>query len=209
MDKKKLLEVREQMKKRKPNFSRKDGTKKARIEDDVWRLARGCDNKHRLKRKGHKKTPSSGYRGPVAVRGLDADTGLMPVVVENLPALAKLKKSEHGIIVSGKTGDFKRKLILQEASKLGLTVLNLEIAKAVTAIDQKLKERQSHKKQEDEAKKAEEDKKAADAKKKQDAKDKKAADKKAAAAPAAEEASEEEKKAAEKEEKDKVLTQKQ
>jgi large subunit ribosomal protein L32e len=207
MDKKKLLKIRANLKKKTPVFSRKDNNKKKRIEGNVWRLARGCDNKQRLKRRGHKKGPRSGFRGPVEVRGLHK-SGLVQVLVTSLNMIKGLKKDHHGIIISSTMGDFKRKLAIEEARKLGIEILNLDADKTVEQIDARLKERQAErKKQLEEHKKAEESSKK-DSKKKEQ-KEHKHAEKKEAADAAAELSDEEEKKKQEKEEKDKVLTMKQ
>src|SRR5512140_578041 len=103
MDNKKLLKIRELAKKKKPIFGRKDSNKKKRIESNVWRRARGCDNKQRLKRKGHKKTPKQGYRSPLEVRGLD-QRGFIPVLITNPSQLMAITQ-EQGIIVSSTMGD--------------------------------------------------------------------------------------------------------
>jgi large subunit ribosomal protein L32e len=196
MNNKKLLEARERAKKRKPTFGRKDSNKKKRIESDVWRKARGCDNKQRLKRKGHKKTPKQGFRSPIAVRGFDA-SGLMPILVTNLNQLMNIAQGE-GVIVSSNLGDRKRRIVLEAANKKGLTVLNLDASKAIEQIDAKLKQRAQEKKTQEEQKKKQVEKKEP---------------KKEAPAPAEKkepdsETNEDEKKKQEKEEKDKVLTMK-
>jgi large subunit ribosomal protein L32e len=77
----------------------------------VWRKPRGVDNKQRLKRKGHKKNPSSGYRAPVAVRGLHR-SGLVPVLVTT-PGMLTTVTKENGIIISSTLGDRKRKQIIE------------------------------------------------------------------------------------------------
>jgi large subunit ribosomal protein L32e len=196
-DKKTLLEIRKAMKKRKPLFRRKDSNKKKRIEGDVWRLARGCDNKHRLNRKGHTKVPSHGYRAPALVRGLH-HTGLIPVNVSTPSQLTKMHKDTEGVVVSGRTGDRKRKLILIEAQKLGLKVLNLEATKAVEQIDAAMNARR-HEKQKEEAHKATETKKQAPKKEEHKAHEANAQPHDYA------HMSEDDKKKAEKAEKDKIL----
>ena len=194
MSTQKLLEVRAAAKKRKPVFSRKDNNKKSRIENDVWRKARGCDNKQRLRRKGHKKTPSQGYRSPVLVRGLDA-SGLMPVLVTNIGQLADIQKNE-GIIVASNLGDRKRQLIITEAQKKNFKILNLDAAKASEQITARLKERQNERKKQLEESKQKEEKAKKDKAPKTEKKE------------TTEEKSVEEKQQEEKEEKDKVLTSK-
>ncbi len=152
-DTKKLLQLRAHLKKKRPLFSRKDNNKKKRIEDDVWRKARGCDNKQRLKRKGHKKTPRMGFRGPAAVRDLHK-SGLEQVMIQNPQQLHTLNNKTQGVLVAANTGDRKRALILEESKKLGLTVLNHDIVKRTEKIHTALKHRKEQRKAE-EAKKVE------------------------------------------------------
>jgi large subunit ribosomal protein L32e len=191
---KKLLEIRERVKRKKPKFGRKDSNKKKRIESDVWRKARGCDNKQRLKRKGHKKTPRQGFRSPIQVRGLDA-SGLMPFLVTN-PKQVMALTNEQGIIISSSMGDRKRKIVIDEAAKKGLTILNLDAAKRSEQISAKLLERKQEKKTLEEQKKKQEKQEKKDIKKEEPKQDEPA------------DLSEEDKKKQEKEEKDRLLTMK-
>ncbi|MBN1792335.1 hypothetical protein JW826_01495 [Candidatus Woesearchaeota archaeon] len=207
MDNKKLLELRAKAKRKKPVFCRKDSNKKARIESNVWRKARGCDNKQRLKRRGHKKGPRSGFRSPVQIRGLDS-SGLIPVLVSNLRQFETLT-NKHGIIIAS-VGDRNRKLLVETASKKGLKILNLDASKAIEQIDAKVKERQAKKKSKEEQKKADEKKAKEKAKEKKPAKKEEeksdASDNSAATATPEAESEEDAKKRLEKEEKDKILT---
>ncbi|MFH0870815.1 MAG: eL32 family ribosomal protein [archaeon] len=195
VDIKALLEQRRRTKKKMPVFSRKDCNRKKRIEDDVWRKARGVDNKQRLNRKGYKKGPSSGYQAPILVRGLHK-SGLIPMMVSSPDQLNNLSK-EHGIIISSQTGDRKRKIIILEAQKRNLRILNLDAEKRTQKIETELIERKEHRKKSLEAK----EKKSIDEKvKKETKKDKDKEEKKP------DQSSDEEKKKLEKDEKDKILT---
>lgn len=195
VDIKALLEQRRRTKKKKPVFSRKDCNRKKRIEDDVWRKPRGTDNKQRLHKKGYKKGPSSGYRAPVLVRGLHK-SGLVPVIVSSPKQISMLSK-EQGVIISSQTGDRKRKIIIAEAQKKGLTILNLNAEKTTQKIETQLKERKEHRKKQLEAK----EKKSIDEKVKKETKKEKEKEEKKP-----DQTSDEEKKKLEKEEKDKILT---
>ena len=198
---KRLLELKLKAKRRKPRFARKDAHLKPRIEIDVWRKPRGSDNKQRQKFKGIRRWPSSGYRSPQPVKGVGA-SGLLPVLVSSPKQLVSLTK-ENGIIIASSVGDRKRQLILQEAKKSQLTVLNLDADKAIEQISARLKNRKEDRQKQLEEQKAEEEKQ-----KKKEEKEKKAAAAKAEEKPAEPELSEEEKQKKEKEEKDKVLTHK-
>lgn len=201
----KLLQIKNRMKKRKPTFGRKDNNKKKRIESDVWRKARGCDNKQRLKRKGHKRGPRSGFRTPVLVRGLHM-SGLEMVRVNNVSELSKITKTQ-GIIIAN-VGNFKRKMILEHAAKHAIKVFNLDAKKAIEQIDAKLAERKAKKK--DAAAKKLDDEKKAESKKEKKSEKKETLTEHTHNPHEPEKTGEtkeaEEQKAAEKEEKDKVIT---
>src|SRR3989344_3894619 len=66
---KELLDIRKQMKLKKPDFIRQDIRKKARLKIK-WRKPRGLDSKIRRKLNGRAKPVSQGYRSPKNVRGL-------------------------------------------------------------------------------------------------------------------------------------------
>ena len=196
-DQKALLEKRNRMKKKKPGFIRKDHNKKRKL-GVAWRGARGLHNKQRLRKKGHVKTPSSGYGSPKKVKGTHK-SGLFPVLVTELSQLSSLKK-DTGVILSSRLGDRKRKIITEEIKKKGLVLLNRDADKTIARIEADLKERQAERrkrleKQKEKKKGIEEKVKKEEAKKKEE----KSEEKKL-------ELTEEEKKKLEKQEKDKLLT---
>ncbi len=195
-DKKALLEKRKATKRKKPSFMRKDIYKKARIGKS-WRKPRGLDNKQRLCKRGPAKKISNGYRAPKEVRGLHK-SGLVPIVISNISQLNSLTK-EQGAILSAKIGDRKRQMLIIEAKKKNIVLLNLDADETLEKIQKEMKERQDARKKsfesEQEKKKATEEKaKEAEAKAKEEAKKEK------------EQLSDDEKKKLEKEEKDKLLT---
>jgi large subunit ribosomal protein L32e len=199
--KKALLEKRKATKRKKPSFMRKDIYKKARIGKS-WRKPRGLDNKQRLCKRGHAKKISNGYRAPKDVRGLHK-SGLMPVIVSNISQLNSLTK-EQGAILSAKIGDRKRQMLIIEAKKKDITLLNLDADETLENIQKELKQRQELRKKSLEAdvekKKSVEDKlkKAEPAKETEKEAEKETKNE--------EELSDEDKKKLEKEEKDKLLT---
>ncbi len=192
---KELLGKRTQAKKKKPGFVRKDHRKKKGLAK-LWRRPRGLHNKQRLKKKGHVKNPSSGYRVPAKVRGLHK-SGVRPVIISNIGQLESLTKKD-GVLLSSRIGDKKRKLLIEELKKKGFPLLNLDADVTITKIDEKVRERQEKKKKktaEVKKKKGIEEK----VKKAEKTKEKPEEDKK-------EELAEDEKKKLEKQEKDKLLT---
>lgn len=153
-----LLELRKKRKSRKPNFVRQDGLKKARLEK-VWRKPRGRHSKQRVKKRGHPKIPSLGYRSPRAVYALHP-TGLKSVMVSHINDLSKIKKDE-GVVLLGKMGINKKLKILKKIQELKLHLLNADIDDFIKKLQEKitkkaeLKKEKLAKKQKKEAKKKE------------------------------------------------------
>jgi large subunit ribosomal protein L32e len=192
-DIKALLEKRKSTKRKKPLFIRKDIYKKARVGGS-WRKPRGLDNKQRLCKRGSPKKISNGYRAPKEVRGLHK-SGLMPVVVSNISQLNSLTK-EQGAILSAKIGDRKRQMLIIEAKKKSITLLNLDADETLENIQKELKQRQELRKKSLEA----------DVEKKKSVEDKLKKAELEKETKKEEELSDDEKKKLEKEEKDKLLT---
>ena len=65
---KELLEKKNLAKAKKPKFVRRDANNKR--FHNKWRKPRGLHNKRRLKKAGHQKNPSIGYKSPDEVRFL-------------------------------------------------------------------------------------------------------------------------------------------
>jgi len=150
-DRKRLLELRKELKKKKPTFLRTDAHKKKRIEDN-WRRPRGRHNKIRLCKKGHRKKPSPGYRSPKEVRGLDR-SGLKPIIVKNVSDLMRLDSATEGAIVGKNVGKRKRAEIAKKGIELGITFLNFNPKKFLEALEKEQKAKQEKKKAEAEKKK--------------------------------------------------------
>ncbi len=168
---KKLLEIRKILKSRKPNFIRGDSNKEKCKTRLKWKKPRGLHNKRRLRKKGHQKNPSVGFRSPRQVRSLDKH-GLVPYIVRNVKDLKKLDKESNSLILASGVGLKKRIIILEECLKNDIQVSNLKDIKSF--IDEskgKLSEKKkSSEKRKDKKKKEVE---AAKKKKEEDKKDKK------------------------------------
>ena len=163
---KKLLELRNEMKKKKPTFLRQEAHKRKKL-GKKWLRPKGRDSKMRRKMRGYRRTPSVGYASPRKVKGLTRD-GFIERVVETMKDLKNISKEEI-IILSRRLGLKKKILLLKEIEKQGLKVGNVEdIPKFLKDVDEKFKtkkkeskEKEEHKKKskEDSLKKAEEKKK--------------------------------------------------
>jgi large subunit ribosomal protein L32e len=168
---KKLLELRNKMKKKKPNFLRQEAHKKKRLANN-WRRAKGRDSKMRRKLRGYRKSPSVGYCSPRKVKGLTRE-GLKERIVETINDLKSISKNEI-IILSKRLGLKKKVLLLKEIEKLGLKVGNVEdIKNFLKVTEEKLKKKKEEsRKREEKKKKAKEEslKKAEEKKKKKEEK---------------------------------------
>jgi large subunit ribosomal protein L32e len=126
---KKALELRERVKKRKPNFVRQESWRYKRLKES-WRRPRGLDNKMRRKIKGWPPTVNVGYRGPKVARGLHP-SGYKEVLVYNTKDLAEIDPKTQAIKIAHAVGKRKRTKILVEARKKKITILNLKEVKEV------------------------------------------------------------------------------
>ena len=117
-----LLKLREELKRRKPEFVRCESWRYKRLKE-AWRKPKGIDNKMRLQVKGWPKLVKVGYRGPKEVRGLHP-SGLRDVLVHNVEELKKLDPSRDGARIASGVGREKRMEIVEMAKKLGIRVFN-------------------------------------------------------------------------------------
>ncbi len=119
---KRLLELRKEMARRRPEFIRQESWRYKRIKPS-WRRPRGIDSKMRMEVKGWPKRVKVGYRGPKAVRGLHP-SGYKEVLVHNVKELEKLDPETEAARIAHTVGARKRKEILERAKELGIKVLN-------------------------------------------------------------------------------------
>ena len=140
----KALELRERVKKKKPNFVRPESWRYKRLSES-WRRPRGLDNKMRRKIKGWPPTVNVGYRGPKATRGLHP-SGYKEVLVYNTEELKKIDPKTQAVRIAHTVGKRKRAKILVEARKRKITVLNLKEAKEVVEEKELTEEREKEEK---------------------------------------------------------------
>lgn len=121
---KELLELRKQIKSKKPNFIRQDAHKKKRL-GSKWRRPKGLHSKIRLNLRGRAKKVSKGYRSPKKVRYMHK-SGLMPCVIRSFSDLKNIDAKKICLIISSSLGNKKRIAILKKAKELGLNILNIK-----------------------------------------------------------------------------------
>jgi len=187
-----LLKIKQEMKRKKPNFTRSDCNKKTRISGKSWRKPNGLHSKMRLCHLGFKRRVSIGYRSPCALRDMEK-SGLKKVIVRNLADLEKIDAKKEIALIAN-IGMKKKIEIAKEAQKRKLTIANIKnVGEFLESSQKTISERKD-------MKKAREEKKLGKTKEKKEAKKE---EKKQ------EEISPEEKEKMEKKEKEKLIIKKQ
>jgi len=132
---KRLIELREKLKRKRPKFRRVESWRYKRVNDS-WRKARGIDSTTRKKKKSGVKSPSVGYRGPKKVRGLHP-SGYEETHIVSINDLENLNKNTHALKISRKLGAKKRIFLVDYCQKRGFKILNLGISqKEIEALEE-------------------------------------------------------------------------
>ncbi len=118
----KLLKLRKRAKQKKPEFLRSESWRYSKMSES-WRRPRGLDHKMRRKIKGWPPMVSTGYKGPKLARYLHP-SGLREVLVHNVDELSTVDPSVQAARIAHTVGKKKRTLILAEAKKKKIAVLN-------------------------------------------------------------------------------------
>ena len=127
----KELQVRERARNKKPKFVRAESWKYDRFSLS-WRKPRGLDNKIRRKIKGWPPGPSMGYKGPKFARFLHP-SGYREIIVYNVADLSAIDANTQAARIAHTVGKRKRALIIEEANKLNIKILNLAVSKETEA----------------------------------------------------------------------------
>ena len=120
-----LLRIRTQLKKKKPNF-RRSGFWRGGSLKEGYRKPKGIDNKSRMKLKSKLKMANIGYSSPKVIMGFHP-SGLRPHIINCIADLKNLKPKIDIVIVAGSVGAKKKKEILDEAKKRKLKIANPNI----------------------------------------------------------------------------------
>ncbi len=158
MSKARLLQQRNAMKAKRPDFVRQQGHSSIRLANDKkWRQPKGQHSKLRRKFRGKVAQPSPGYSSPRLVRGLHR-SGLKSVNVSNLFGLEGLKPAEHGIVLSG-MGRKKKIDVVRKALEMKLRIFNLKNPESfLKAVEDELaKKKEEAKKKHDKKEKSKEE----------------------------------------------------
>ena len=119
---KELLNLRKQIKDRKPNFVREESWRYKRVKEN-WRRPKGIDSHMRKQKKGWPKRVKVGYRGPRAARYLHP-SGYYDILVHNVAELSNLDHKKDAARIAAGVGKRKRKEIIKKAKALKIKVLN-------------------------------------------------------------------------------------
>jgi len=117
-----IVELRERIKRRKPDFVRQESWRYARV-DESWRRPKGIDSKMRKEVKGWPAKVKIGYGGPKAAKGLHP-SAYREVIVYNVDDLSKIKPEVEAARIAHVVGAKKRTEILRRAREMGIHVLN-------------------------------------------------------------------------------------
>jgi large subunit ribosomal protein L32e len=135
---KKALKLRERVKRKKPEFARPESWRYVRLKEN-WRRPRGLDNKVRKSFKGWPPPVSVGYRGPKIARGLHP-CGHKEVRIFNVEELKEIDPKTQAIRIAHTVGKRKKAMIIADARKRRLTILNLKEIREVAKKEGKITE---------------------------------------------------------------------
>lgn len=120
--KEQALKARKRIKGKKPDFKRQESWRYKRVKEN-WRRPRGIDSKMRKKVKGWPQSPSAGYRGPKAARGLHP-SGYVEILVQNVDDVDGVDPETQAIRIAHTVGAKKRVEISARAKEKGIHILN-------------------------------------------------------------------------------------
>jgi large subunit ribosomal protein L32e len=152
----KALRTRARARNKKPAFLRQESWRDTKFSES-WRRPRGLDNKVRQKVKGWPASPNTGYKGPKIARGLHP-SGYREVIVYNTADVATVDSNTQAIRIAHTVGKRKRVLILAEAEKLQIKVLNTPVVEEETEAETEQETEETSDKKKEKTAKTKEDK---------------------------------------------------
>lgn len=119
---KRLLRVREKIRKSRPKFRRQESWRYKRLKTG-WRKPMGIDNSMRHHKRGIPTIVRVGFRGPKAVRGLTR-TGKVEVLIHNTNDLEAIEKETQVARIASTVGTRKKVAITNRADELEIKIIN-------------------------------------------------------------------------------------
>ncbi len=120
---KRLLRVREKIRKSRPKFRRQESWRYKRLKRSGWRKPNGIDNSMRHHKRGIPTIVRVGFRGPKATRGLTR-TGKVEVLIHNTYDLEKIEKETQVARIASTVGTRKKVAITNKADELEIKIIN-------------------------------------------------------------------------------------
>jgi len=118
----KLLKTKKKIASRRPKFVKSESWRYKRVSTN-WSRPRGLDNRIRRRIKGWPASPNVGYRSPRLTRYIHP-SGLEEIIVYNIGDLSIIDPSTQIARIGGTVGAKKRILIIEEALKRNIKILN-------------------------------------------------------------------------------------
>ena len=119
---KRLLRVREKIRKSRPKFRRQESWRYKRLKTG-WRKPIGIDNSMRHHKRGIPTIVRVGFRGPKATRGLTR-TGKVEVLIHNPNDLDAIEKETQVVRIASTVGTRKKVAITNKADELEIKIIN-------------------------------------------------------------------------------------
>ncbi len=120
---KRLLRVREKIRKSRPKFRRQESWRYKRLKRTGWRKPIGIDNSMRHHKRGIPTIVRVGFRGPKATRGLTR-TGKVEVLIHNPNDLDAIEKETQVVRIASTVGTRKKVAITNKADELEIKIIN-------------------------------------------------------------------------------------